>query len=718
MSFSPPEILWDGQQQAPRRLPNMCNDYNHRGGCSRSNCHELHLCTLFLQNRCTAERCNKAHALGTPRNTLLLESEGWRGPGDLALALDILRRMAREQAVSICFNYNMASCSVPNCDRLHVCYRRVVDTCPLDDCDLSHDLHDKHNTALLASAGLTDTPVPELLRRLQEQVRHPPPQPGLCGTYGKQGCQGHCLQLHYCEAFLHSRCRFGDRCSRSHSLKEPHNQRVLTFFGWTEEQVLEELRKDRSGRSASRPPRARTPTGQEDQERSDRQGLCEGPQQDPSAETRIKRVDTAGKDVSHVNDLLEKSGKQLQRHYKVCEQTARVRPQAKEDNLSSQQKEAERQQLEAERQQWGRKETEWKEKEREWKEREMEWKNKEASWKNMKADWRQKEHECLEKEIKTIRQRQQWQQKETEWEEKETEWKNKETEWQNKEAEWRQKENDWLEKERREKETRETEERARKEPEDKLRDESERERQKYGQEKGGDLRATIEKESRETELMQSYAKLIIDHECSKKTMYTLQQMNADYERQIASMQTLVKELKDKDEEREIKIKTEEEDKKKNIEELTKLRELFQRQKGYVECSVCLGTFVEPVTMVCAHTFCKTCIENTPRPAGETLHDILNPLNPNKNRQCPLCRTVTNVRVPTLALKNISSTFSGDQQRGARRSDQQRGAASGTSGTRTRRRRRHDHQPAQGVTSSSEVHMRRNGEGTDETCPQQ
>ncbi|KAF0311630.1 60S ribosomal protein L38 [Amphibalanus amphitrite] len=244
MSFPPPEMLRNGQQQAPRRLPNMCNDYNHMGGCSRSNCHELHLCTHFLQNRCTAERCNKAHALGTPRNILLLESEGWSGPGDLELALDILRRLAREQAVSICFNYNIGSCSVPNCDRLHVCYRRVVDTCPLGDCGLSHDLHDKHNAALLASAGLTDTPVTELLRRLQEQVRHPPPQPGLCGAYGLQGCQGHCLQLHYCEAFLHSRCGFGDRCSKSHSLKEPHNQRVLTFFGWTEEQVLEELRKE------------------------------------------------------------------------------------------------------------------------------------------------------------------------------------------------------------------------------------------------------------------------------------------------------------------------------------------------------------------------------------------------------------------------------------------------------------------------------------------
>ncbi|XP_043200632.1 E3 ubiquitin-protein ligase bre1-like [Amphibalanus amphitrite] len=625
MNFPPPERSRSGQQ-TPRQLPRMCNDYNRRGGCTRANCQELHLCTYFLQNRCTAERCNKAHALETPRNILLLEGLGWQGSDDLALALDILRRRARGQAVSVCVMYNVGSCSVPNCGRLHICYRRVVNACPLDDCGLSHDLLDGgHNAELLASAGLTDTPVTELLRRLQEQMRRRPPQPALCrAVNGRQGCQRHCLRLHYCEAFLHSRCRFGDRCSKSHSLKDRHNQRVLTFFGWTEEQVLEALRKDRVGRSASRPARARTPTERDDdEERSDRQDLCEGSQQGPSAETRVKRVDSAEEVANHVNDLVDSSNKQPKRHHKLCEQTARVRPKAQEDNVSEQQKEAERQQ-------WERKETEWKEKEREW--------------------------------------------------------KNKEAEWQNKEVEWQQKENEWQENERkraretqlREKETREIEIRAPNEVADIRKEERtlQRLRQAYEKEKEVHLKAMTEKESREKELMVSFAKLAIDYERNQKTMSTIQQINADYQRQIASMQTLVKELKDKDQGRQIKAKTEEEDMKKKTEELTELRELVRKQKGYVECSVCLGTFVEPVTLECAHTFCKNCIENTPRPAGGMYHfDHLHPLNQNQRRQCPLCRRVASVQVPSLALKNISGTFSGDQQRAT---------ASATSDARTGR----------------------------------
>ncbi|XP_043200633.1 golgin subfamily A member 6C-like [Amphibalanus amphitrite] len=444
MNFPPPERSRSGQQ-TPRQLPRMCNDYNRRGGCTRANCQELHLCTYFLQNRCTAERCNKAHALETPRNILLLDGLGWRGSDDLALALDILRRRARGQAVSVCVMYNVGSCSVPNCGRLHVCYRCVVDACPLDDCGLSHDLLDGgHNTDLLASAGLTDTPVTELLRRLQEQVRRRPPQPALCrAVYGRQGCQRHCLRLHYCEAFLHSRCRFGDRCSKSHSLKEPHNQRVLAFFGWTEDQVLKELRKVRVSRSVSRPARAQTPTERDDdKERSDRQDpdLCEESQPGHSAETRVKRVDSTEEVANHVNDSLDSSSKYPKRHYKMCEQTARVRPKAQEESASSQVKEAERRK--------------WKEKVRELEEKEREWKNKEAEWQNKETEWQQKEEEWQEKERKNARETQQ-----------------------------------------REKEIHKTEERVRKESEDKLKEENERERQRYEREKEGHLRAMAETES-------------------------------------------------------------------------------------------------------------------------------------------------------------------------------------------------------------------------------
>ncbi|XP_043202563.1 trichohyalin-like isoform X2 [Amphibalanus amphitrite] len=445
MSFARHERPRSGQQQTSRQLPRMCNYYNRGGGCTRANCEELHLCTYFLQNRCIAERCNKAHTLETPRNKRLLDGLGWKGIGDMEMALDILRRRDRAQAVSICFNYNMGICPSTECDRLHVCYRHVMDKqCSPDDCDLSHDLaHGYHNAVLLARAGLNDTPETEILRQMQEQVRRYPPQPMLCYHHKE-----HCLRLHYCEAFLHSRCRFGDRCYKGHSLKEPHNRRVLKFFGWTEEHVLEALRNDRVGGSASRPARAQTSTDRDnDRERSHRHDSCEG-SQGLSVETRTKRADRAKVNTTREDDILHSSNKQPKRHYKVHEQATRVHPKGREDSGSSQQMEAERKQWEAERQQW---EAERQQMEAERKQWEAERQQMEAERKQWEAERQQMEAERKQWEVE----RQQWeaerQQMEAErkqWEAERQQWERKETEWKEKERDWREKERDWKEKER------------------------------------------------------------------------------------------------------------------------------------------------------------------------------------------------------------------------------------------------------------------------------
>ncbi|XP_043202552.1 RNA-binding protein 25-like isoform X1 [Amphibalanus amphitrite] len=465
MSFARHERPRSGQQQTSRQLPRMCNYYNRGGGCTRANCEELHLCTYFLQNRCIAERCNKAHTLETPRNKRLLDGLGWKGIGDMEMALDILRRRDRAQAVSICFNYNMGICPSTECDRLHVCYRHVMDKqCSPDDCDLSHDLaHGYHNAVLLARAGLNDTPETEILRQMQEQVRRYPPQPMLCYHHKE-----HCLRLHYCEAFLHSRCRFGDRCYKGHSLKEPHNRRVLKFFGWTEEHVLEALRNDRVGGSASRPARAQTSTDRDnDRERSHRHDSCEG-SQGLSVETRTKRADRAKVNTTREDDILHSSNKQPKRHYKVHEQATRVHPKGREDSGSSQQMEAERKQWEverqqweaerqqmeaerkqweAERQQWERKETEWKEKERDWREKERDWKEKERELEERELALKEEERE-LEKKKRALKEKErEVEEKERNLEKKEREWENKEDERRNMEADWRRKENEWTEKE-------------------------------------------------------------------------------------------------------------------------------------------------------------------------------------------------------------------------------------------------------------------------------
>ncbi|XP_043202583.1 uncharacterized protein LOC122370756 [Amphibalanus amphitrite] len=309
MNFPPPERSRSGQQ-TPRQLPRVCNDYNRRGGCTRANCQELHLCTYFLQNRCTAERCNKAHELETPRNILLLEGLGWKGSDDLALALDTLRERARIPQVGVCFRYILDRCPDDSeCKYLHLCYRYAKDTCPLGQnrClyNFSHDLvHDKHNADLLTRFGLYDTPLTEIRSRLKEKMRHTPLEPQLCNH--TKDCKGNCLRLHYCEVNLYAHCRHGDRCFKGHSLKNEHNRRVLKYFDWTEDYALKELKK-RGRRSASRSEGARTPTEQDSEDEwSDQQDLCEGSQPGPSAETRVRR-DNSIEEVANYDDLLDSS---------------------------------------------------------------------------------------------------------------------------------------------------------------------------------------------------------------------------------------------------------------------------------------------------------------------------------------------------------------------------------------------------------------------------
>ncbi|KAF0311535.1 hypothetical protein FJT64_017651 [Amphibalanus amphitrite] len=519
MSFARHERQRSGQQQTARQLPDVCNDYNRKGGCTRSwsSCHELHLCTYFLQNRCTDERCNKAHALETPRNILLLEGLGWQGSDDLALALDILRRRARGQATSICVMYNEGICNVPSCGRLHICYRRVVDTCPLDDCGLSHDLQDGgHNADLLASAGLTDTPVTELLRRLQEQVRRRPPQPALCRAYVIQGCQGYCLRLHYCEAFLYSRCSFGDRCSNSHSLKESHNRRVLTFFGWTEEQVLEALRKEGVGRSASRPARARTPTERDDEERFDRQDLCEGSQRGPSAETPVKRIDSAKEVANHIASM-----QTLVKELKDKDQQRETKVKAEEENK--------------------------KKKIAELTEKVQSSEKIMSITQQRNADY-QRQIASMQTLVKELKDKDQ---------QRETKVK--------------------AEEENKKKKIAELTEKV--QSSEKIMSITQQRNADYQRQiasmqtlvkelKDKDQQRETEVKAEEENKKKNIAELTEKVQSSEKIMPIIQQRNADYQRQIASMQTLVKELKDKDQQRETKVKAEEENKKKNIAELT------------------------------------------------------------------------------------------------------------------------------------------------------
>ena len=224
--------------EAQKVLPDECYDYNTVQGCSEEQCPRMHVCFMtILTGRCVRRACAREHQLNTPRNVALLEEMGWRGPDDLHTVLNGLRRRLRGRSISLCSAYTTGRCTVPACWKLHVCYRHVRDSCPLEDCPLSHDVKGgRHNAGILEAAGLTDTPLPELLSRLRDNL--PTFRWMVCYNGWANGCERHCLRLHCCPDFLAGNCRFGDICCRTHSLRDPHNLRVLKFFGWAEQQVL------------------------------------------------------------------------------------------------------------------------------------------------------------------------------------------------------------------------------------------------------------------------------------------------------------------------------------------------------------------------------------------------------------------------------------------------------------------------------------------------
>ena len=604
-------------EQSQKQLPLTCKDYGRMEGCCRPDCRELHVCPRFLLGRCTYTRCGKSHVLATPWNLRLLIPQGWRSPGELALALDLLQRRARSRAVSVCFMYNVGCCTAADCARLHVCYRHVVDRCPLDDCQLGHSLlASARNVELLTSAGLADTSISQLMGRLQEQVRRQPPLPAICNSaYTRQGCQRHCLRLHVCQAHVRGNCKYGHKCYRGHSLTEgPHNQRVLKFFGWTEEQALLLLRRSSGAASSSPAVNAAMADNGDDEEGAGAQNLA-GEQID---------TDTGAEAVVKAGDDAVEKGSQVGIHQERSHGRQKATPE-----------------LKMEQRDWQCNEDEWKRKEDEWKCRENEWKRKEDEWK------------CREDELKC---------KEDEWKCKEKDWKRLEKEWQEKEKEWESREQKYLQNEKKwqrkmetltEKQKTEQEERERREEQAM----KQREQERIDRERDNEARRQemAESKARHLDLEKEHARLMTNYTANEKTLTTIKRMNCELEQQLESLRMLLQESTSQ---------------QNTLEDVERLREQIRRHRECVECSVCLGVFTNPVTLGCSHTFCRGCIEEAGR--GRLVH-----AHGAQARQCPLCRQVTSALVPCLALESLARAL--PEEAPERRQPEERGAAGGYGG---------------------------------------
>ncbi|XP_029365919.1 nuclear factor 7, brain-like [Echeneis naucrates] len=75
-------------------------------------------------------------------------------------------------------------------------------------------------------------------------------------------------------------------------------------------------------------------------------------------------------------------------------------------------------------------------------------------------------------------------------------------------------------------------------------------------------------------------------------------------------------------------------------------------ESFLSCRVCSGTFRDPVSLGCNHSFCSTCLEKS--------------WKQTKNKNCPICKRKSskeNLAV-NLALKELADSFAGRQKSGS------------------------------------------------------
>ncbi|KAM8968406.1 E3 ubiquitin-protein ligase TRIM17 [Sarcophilus harrisii] len=73
-----------------------------------------------------------------------------------------------------------------------------------------------------------------------------------------------------------------------------------------------------------------------------------------------------------------------------------------------------------------------------------------------------------------------------------------------------------------------------------------------------------------------------------------------------------------------------------------VKSLIESFKTELTCSICLDYFTDPVTVKCSHNFCRECLLQCMRGAGDTL-------------TCPECRQLIQISnlVPNLNLQKLS-----------------------------------------------------------------
>ncbi|XP_043190111.1 protein mono-ADP-ribosyltransferase PARP12-like [Amphibalanus amphitrite] len=165
--------------QAGISLPQVCYRHNTQQGCANARCRRLHVCRLFLADICKhGANCRYGHSLTTVYNQVVCNRYNLDTSRELA-SIQKLRRAFDENEelppsgyarnLERCFKFgSKTSCTLSDCNRIHICRRFIAGTCARTNCKFGHDLHTTHNNSVLSRHRVTrmrDSEIIELLRQ-------------------------------------------------------------------------------------------------------------------------------------------------------------------------------------------------------------------------------------------------------------------------------------------------------------------------------------------------------------------------------------------------------------------------------------------------------------------------------------------------------------------------------------------------------------------------